>query len=411
MSNAMTRSAPGRSPVQPTSTSLGTVRALNLAEQLLTRRYGATVTLADPEDLGGSGRSVVLRARVAENPFGMPRSLVIKHYPRSPTPGHADRFRHEAASCQLFTALSGDNRPSPELMAHDPENRLLVLEDLGRSSTLADKLFGSDAAAAERCLLTWARALGRLHAVTAGREHDFDALLRRLGVRSWRDPMADQARTALAEMPELVTGALEVRVSPAAQLEARATARLLGGTRYRAFSPSDTCPDNNLVTSRGVRFVDFEWGCFRDVVLDAAYTRVPFPGCESSYAMPAGMPEAMLAAWRSEVVPVWPDLDEPAGLAARLLDAQLLWVWLCTHQLLPGALAHDGPIGRDVTRSPRSLLALGHYWARLALDAAREGRDATAELAEAMVVALARRLGDGPPELPLFPAFRARPSR
>ncbi|MCU1649026.1 MAG: hypothetical protein JWQ60_175, partial [Pseudonocardia sp.] len=173
----MIRPAAGPRPADTTTTSLVVVRALNLAEQLLTRRYGATVTLADPEDLGGgSARSVVLRARVAENPFGLPRSLVIKHYQRDPTPGRADRFRHEAASCQLFTALSGD-RPSPELVAHDPANRLLVLEDLGRSSTLADKLFGSDAAAAERCLLTWARALGRLHAVTAGREHDFDALL------------------------------------------------------------------------------------------------------------------------------------------------------------------------------------------------------------------------------------------
>lgn len=401
------RSTPASS-AQPTNTSLGTVRALNLAEQLLTRRCGATVTLADPEGLRGSGPSVVLRARVAENPFGLPHSLVIKHYPRSPKPGHIDRFRHEAASCQLFTALSGECRPSPELVAHDQANRLLVLEDLGRSATLADKLFGSDSGAAERCLLTWSRALGRLHAVTAGREHDFDALLRRLGVRSWRDPMADQARSALAEVPELVAESLDVRVGPAAQEEARATARLLGGTRYRAFSPSDTCPDNNLVTSRGVRFVDFEWGCFRDVVLDAAYARVPFPGCTSSFALPSGMPEAMLAAWRSEVVTVWPDLDQPARLAARMLDAQVLWVWLCTHQLLAGALAHDGPVGPDASRSPRSLLVLAHYWARLALDAAREGREATAETAEAMVAALRIRLGEDATELPLFPAFRAR---
>jgi hypothetical protein len=404
----MIRPAAGPRPADTTTTSLVVVRALNLAEQLLTRRHGATVTLADPEDLGGgSARSVVLRARVAENPFGLPRSLVIKHYQRDPTPGRADRFRHEAASCQLFTALSGD-RPSAELVAHDPANRLLVLEDLGRSSTLADKLFGSDAAAAERCLLTWARALGRLHAVTAGREHDFDALLRRLGERSWRDPMADEARMALASVPELVAAELGVTVSAEAAREAHATARLLGGTRYRAFSPSDTCPDNNLVTSRGVRFVDFEWGCFRDVMLDAAYTRVPFPGCESSFAMPAGMPEAMLAAWRSEVVQVWPDLGEPARLAARLLDAQLLWVWLCTLQLLPKALAENALIGRDATRSPRSLLALAHYWTLLARDAAIGNRAGTVELAESMVTALGKRLGDGPAELPLFPAFRNR---
>jgi hypothetical protein len=400
----MIRPAAGHRPVDSTSSS-ALVRALNLAEQLLSRRCGAPVTLADPEDLLGSGRSVVLRARVAANPFGLPRSLVIKHYQRERTPGRADRFRHEAASCQLFTALPSGCRPSPELIAHDPENRLLVLEDLGRSSTLADKLFGSDSAAAERCLLAWARALGRLHAVTAGRERDFGALLRRLGERSWRDPVADEARAALAEVPQLVSAELGVTVSVAAEQEARATARLLGGTRYRAFSPSDTCPDNNLVTSKGVKFVDFEWGCFRDVMLDAAYTRVPFPACVNSFALPPGMPEAMLAAWHSEVVTVWPDLDEPSRLAGRLLDAQLLWVWLCTRQLLPRALAGNELVGRDPTRSPRARLALAHYWTGLARDA-EPARPATVELAHAMTAALRRRLGQGPVELPVFPAFR-----
>jgi hypothetical protein len=401
----MTRSSAGNRPICSAHPP-ALVRALNLAEQLLTRRHGATVALADPEDLKGSGLAVVLRARVVENPFGLPRSLVVKHYPGRPSPGRADPFRHEAASCQLFTALGGDGRPSPALVAHDPANRLLVLEDLGRSATLADKLFGSDAAAAERCLLGWARALGRLHADTAGRERDFDTLLRRLGERSWRDPMADDARSANATVPDLLAGRLGVSVSAAATAEAHATVRLLGGTHYRAFSPSDTCPDNNLVTSKGVRFVDFEWGCFRDVLLDAAYTRVPFPACENSFALPAGMPEAMLAAWCAEISSVWPDLAEPARLAAGILDSQLLWVWLCTLLLLPAGLAEDGPIGRDATRSPRVLLALAHYWARLARDAAGGGRMATAELAHAVVGALGNWLGDGPRELPLYPAFR-----
>ena len=135
--------------------------ALAAAERLLTRRAGAGVVLADPEDLGGSDRSVVARARVARNPFSLPRTLVVKHYLGEPERGRPDPFHHEVASCQLFTALPADARPSPVLIAHDPATRLLVLEDLGRSSTLADKLFGPDPADAQRCLLSWARALGR----------------------------------------------------------------------------------------------------------------------------------------------------------------------------------------------------------------------------------------------------------
>ncbi len=380
--------------------------ALAAAERLLSRRAGARVVLADPEDLGGSDRSVVARARVARNPFSLPRTLVVKHYPGAPERDRPDPFRFEAASCQLFTALPTDVRPSPILIAHDPQARLLGMEDLGRSSTLADKLFGPDAAAAQRCLLGWARGLGRMQAATAGRENDFGALLRRLGERAWRDPMADEARAAFAGLAALLRQELEITVPAAALQEAHDTARLLGGTRYRAFSPSDTCPDNNLVTSRGVRFVDFEWGCFRDVVLDAAYFRVPFPGCDSCFALPPGTAEAMLEAWRDEIASVWPDLDEPERLESRLLDAQLLWVWLCTWWWLPRIRVRDQPIGPDATRSPRISTALAHYWSDLAVRAAAAGRGATADLGVAVAEALGKRFPDGPVALPVYPAFR-----
>jgi hypothetical protein len=380
--------------------------ALVAAERLLTRRAGAGVVLADPEDLGGSDRSVVARARVARNPFSLPRTLVVKHYLGEPDVTRPDPFHYEVASCQLFTALPTDARPSPVLIAHDQDARLLVMEDLGRSSTLADKLFGPDPEAARRCLLSWAAALGRMQASTAGRENDFGALLRRLGERAWRDPMAEDARLALAGVARLLTDELGIRVPPAAAQEARDTARLLGGTRYRAFSPSDTCPDNNLVTSRGVRFVDFEWGCFRDVALDAAYFRVPFPGCEASYALPAGMAGTMLETWRSEIAAVWPDLDEPDLLERRLLDAQLLWVWLCTWWLLPRIRVKDQLVGADPARSPRISTALAHYWREVSVAAEAAGRWATAELGVVVAEALAKRFPDAPTALPVYPAFR-----
>lgn len=381
--------------------------ALAAAERLLSRRAGAGVVLADPEDLGGSDRSVVARARVARNPFSLPRTIVVKHYLDPPHPLRPDPFHHEVASCQLFTALPTESRPSPVIIAHDVDARLLVLEDLGRTSTLADKLFGPDPVAARSCLLSWARALGRMQATTAGREHDFGALLRRLGEKAWRDPVADDARAALAGTAALLRDDLGVRVPAAAVLEAHETARLLGGTRYRAFSPSDTCPDNNLVTSRGVRFVDFEGGCFRDVALDAAYFRVPFPGCEASFALPAGMSAAMLEAWRNEIGSVWPDLEDPALLDRRLLDAQLLWVWLCTWWQLPRIRERDTPVGPDATRSPRISTVLAHYWTEMAEAAGAAHRPASAELGTAVAAALRERYGDGPASLPVFPAFRS----
>ncbi|MBC3192595.1 hypothetical protein H7X46_16140 [Pseudonocardia sp. C8] len=382
----------------------GAVAAVAGAARLLSRRAGSEVELSEPEDLGGSGSSVVARARMAQNPFSDRRSVVIKQY--QDVPGPSDPFRYEVASCQLFTALPADVRPSPVIIAHDPDQRLLVLEDLGRSMTLADKLFGPDREAARTCLLGWARGLGRMQAATAGREGDFGALLRRLGEKVRRDPVADQARAALAGLPDLLADALGVHVPDLAVLEAHGGVRLLGGTGFRAFSPSDTCPDNNLVTSRGVRFVDFEWGCFRDVVLDAAYVRLPFPACAASFALPAPVATQMLDAWRAEVTPVWPELDDPEVLESRLGDAHLLWVWWSTWLLLPRLLHRDGPIGADAGRSPRISTALRHYWRGLAAVAADTERPATADLAGAVVDALDARFPDAPSELPVFPAFR-----
>jgi hypothetical protein len=386
-------------------------RTVELAEELLTRRGGARVRLADAEDLGGSTRSRVVRVRVAENPFSLPRTLVVKHYLGAPEAigaectDRVDPFPYEAASCQLFTAMPSEGRATPTLYANDPEQRLLVLEDLGRCATLADKLDGDDPKAAERALLGATRALGSLQAATAAREGDFGALLRRSGVRHWRDPLADDARSALAEIPDLLAHLLRVEAAPAAVAHARMAAGLLGGTRYRAFSPSEVSPDNCLLTGGGARFLDFEWGCFRDVALTAASVRLPFPGWGRPAVLPTGMTEAMTAAWQSAVAGVWPELADPGVYGPRHLAATTLWVWVCTRSLLPGVVGRGaGPEQVVVGRPPHHAAAvLAGYWRRLRIDAERQRDDATTDLAGAVVAALGPSGGDEP--LPLLPAF------
>jgi hypothetical protein len=387
-------------------------RAVALAEELLTRRHGATVRLADADDLGGSARSLVVRVRVAENPFSLPRTLVLKHYLDEPGAGEqsGDRFRYEAASCQLLTAMPSEERASPMLVANDPTHRLLVLEDLGRCATLADRLEERDDKAAERALLGWARALGRMQAATAGREHDFGALLRRFGERQWRDPLADDARAALAEVPDQLAQLLRVEAAPASVAEARAAARLLGGSGARAFSPAEIRPDNCLITGSGSRFLDFEWACFRDVALTGAALRLPLPSGGPAHAQPPGMAEAMVAAWQAELTPVWSELAGGEVLRDRLLAAETLWVWLATRALLPGVVgapAAERP-SRVVVADPGvdAPAVLSALWRRLGVDAERSSHVSTAELAAAVVGALGRHGGDV--ALPPYPAFAGR---
>lgn len=378
---------------------------VSAAERLLSRWCGASVRLTDPEDLGGSASSVVLRVRVGANPFSLPRTLVIKRNLADHSPDVPDPYAHEAASCQLLTAVQPADPVGPELIAHAPGERLLVMEDLGRAPTLAEKLLGADPRSAERGLLAWARSLGRLHAVTAGREADFGALMRRLGLRTWHDPIAPDARRALAELPDLLAAELDVATPDATAKRARASVRLLGGPGYRAFSPSDLCPDNNLVTNHGVRFLDFEWGCIRDITLDVAYLRVPFPSCWCIFRLPPGMADAMLAAWRAEIVEVWPRLADDDVLMPRLLDAQLLWTWLSTWWFMPRSGEPDRPISSMHSQLPRRGAALVDRWERLAIQC-RATEPALAEHCTAVANALRQRFEVPDPALPPYPAFR-----
>jgi hypothetical protein len=223
--------------------------------------------------------------------------------------------------------------------------------------------------------------------------------MRRAGAQCCQDPIAVDVHAAIAGLPALLESTLHVETSPQAIEFAAEAARAFSTSRRRAFSPSTSCPDNHLVTSRGVRFVDFEGGCVRDIVFDAAALRVPFPSCWCGWGLPPGMSEAMVAAWRAEVGAVWPEMDDDAVLLPRLLEAQLLWVWLATWRAL------SKPMPSVDNAPPRSVVLAGR-WVRLRSDALMLGEKTVASHADAVVGALADRYGPEVLELPLYPAFR-----
>lgn len=360
------------------------------AERLLERRTGAPVTLVDPVDLGGSGRTVVLRVRCAANPFSLPRTLVIKQV-REPEEDVADdggggapgdvadtAFLREAVSYQFATALATDTRPGPSLIAYDLPARLLVLTDLGDATPLGRLLVRQDASVVTNSLMALAQALGRMHAATVGREEDFSALLRRSGVTHSGNTAYGQVTSAVPALPGMFARDLGVTVAPeVVALAERATA-LFDGGRHRAFSPSDLCPDNIIVNDEGVQFLDYEWGGFRDATLDLAYALISFPGCLCSFALSTQRSLAMIEAWRAEVVGMWPHLADDRTLYTRLLEAQLVWVWLSTYWFLPEDDARIAAVREHQLSAPRSKV-LTARWRALAEFAEHAGVPAVAE--------------------------------
>ncbi|WP_206788771.1 phosphotransferase [Amycolatopsis sp. MtRt-6] len=374
---------------------LALAAAVTAGESVLSRRFGSAITLVGPEDLAGSGPATVVRARVVSS-FALPRTLVIKHYPERPESG-ADPFAQEAVSYQLFTALAPDERMCPELVAHDGRDRVLVLEDLGRTPTLEDKLYARDSCAAERALLSWARSLGRLHASTAGREADFNALLRRLGGPAKSD--SDGVDALCARVPSLIQKRLGIPVPDEVLAQVTAAVEQSRAAGFRAFSPVELSPDNNLVTGQGVRFLDFEHGRVRSALVDAAHLRLPFASWPDALALPAGMSEAMIAAWRAEVVGVWPAFADDEVLAGHLTASELLRVWLITGEELESLnlSRHAAPVSREA--------AFVTWWRDLAKHAGYVRMMAVSEFAARVAAGLAARLGPHA-DLAFYPAFR-----
>ncbi|MGC5245711.1 hypothetical protein ACPXB3_02105 [Gordonia sp. DT219] len=333
------------------------------AEALLSHRAGSPVVLAEPEDLGGSGRTTVVRVRVAQNPLSMDRTLVIKALPEHEDP-HA--FHREIASYKYATALPTESRPGPQLIAPDPQARLMVLSDLGRGNAMTTLLGGVDVIEISRVVSAWGQALGRMHAATVGGEGDFDALVRRgpSGTEG-RDLLGEEARRAV-RLARTRAADLGVEMGCAVLGALDAACALFDEGEHRAFSPSDVGPENILLNEAGVQFMDYEWGGFRDATLDIAYALVTFTAQLGPHALDrrGELETAMVDAWRSEVHGIWPALRRDVDLQRQLVTARLLWAWLSTDWMLPDDAAL--PSGADPTL-PAAVAAItaehAHDWA------------------------------------------------
>ncbi|MBY8859552.1 kinase [Nocardia sp. CA2R105] len=365
---------------------------VSAAQHLLTKRMGAPVKLSDPIELGGSGRTTVLRVRVAENAFSLPRTLIVKQLRGAAqdrrvgglAPGVASidsAFLRETVSYQFTTALSSRHRPGAYLLAHDLPERLLILSDLGENASLTTVLSSGAEPASRNALMAFAQAMGRMHAATVGREPDFVALLRRVDVVHRVDGIAQQAEAAVTEVPKMLHRELNIDVPGEIAERIVAGNRLFSAGRYRAFSPSDLCPDNVILNAEGARFLDYEWGGFRDATLDIAYALVSFPGCLCDVELSRERARQLVEAWRSEVVGVWPALADDDVLAERILEARLIWVWLTTYWFLPADHARIAAAREHGLSIPRSA-ALINRWAALAEDARCTGDDILGDFAE-----------------------------
>jgi hypothetical protein len=333
-----------------------------------------------------------------ENTYSLPRTVILKQINGSAyevlnrgdeargESALASAFLREAVCYQFATSLARGNRPGPELLGYDLDSRLLVLSDLGDERQMTTLLRTGSENAVTNVLMAQAQALGRMHAATVGREDDFIALARRADMDR-HDELAEQANASVLGLADLLRAQVGIEVPAEITATVARCSKLFSGGRLRAFSPSDLCPDNIIVNGEGVRFLDYEWGGFRDATLDIAETLVSFPGCLCDYDLSPARARAMVEAWRAEVVGMWPQLADDDVLRSKILDAELIWVWLSSFWYLP----ENGPRLAEVREhglSVRRTVALPRRWRSLATFAAHLGEDALAAFASTVADAL-----------------------
>ncbi|GEL98960.1 phosphotransferase [Cellulomonas terrae] len=292
--------------------------------------------VSDPQPLGGSTRSLVLRCRTPSGP------VVVKRYPD----GSSAAFAREVAG---LAALDH----TPELLAVDRVHGLIVMSDLGTGPTLADLLLGGDREAAWAGALEWVGALA-------------DTLGRSRGATFEVDLAADEpsaaARTGARMLLDDVLGvpadaALDAELDLIATLDHRDPAS-------DVVSPTDTCPDNALRTADGWRFVDLEGATVHHAAYDAAYAAMPFSTCWCVFDPPPGFTDQLLDRFTTTLGTHLPDLVREPGWTRSVDLASAAWILAMTGWLLFGADEDRPRVGPPGVPSPsyRQLLTSRWRW-------------------------------------------------
>lgn len=290
------------------------------------------------------------------------------------------RAYHANLAAPAYLAFVGLEAAGPRLLGHLDDDRLVLLEELPGPS-LADLLLGADRAAAEAALLAHAELLGEISARTRGGAETYASL---------GGPQPYPADELLRPFSGAVA---EVMEPPDLEAELAALEEFSRAWDRAAFSPGDTCPDNNAWAAGRLRLFDFDFAGFQHAALAFSYFDIPWSTCWCLAALPEEVRERLRAAF----------LARCRVTDAEAAQAAAFWSVFNTGAMLPRALAAGGPIALRSPTGVRTMLVwrLDQAVRRLAA-ASTLPRLATvlAELAERL-----RERWDEPGVLPRYPVF------
>lgn len=213
---------------------------------------------------------------------GVGGRAVVKQFVDAPRA--AERYAREVAALRLASQVTPP--VAPRLLGTDPARRLLIVEHVQPGRPGEDWVVG------------YAEALARLH--SCARAADPDAL------PAWSGPTEDDvdAFVALANALDVTPPAgtradLYGLVERLTRPPGLAGAPRLTNTPGLALLHGDPCPGNDLHTSDGIRFIDFEQASLGNGLVELAYLRIGFPTCWCATAPPPRLLAEAEAAYRA----------------------------------------------------------------------------------------------------------------
>lgn len=274
---------------------------------------------------GRVARCLVEQGQTHEN-----ETVIVKGPDRAKAPALGwGPFEAECAALKVLDDVGA--RSTAQLLAVDAASRVLVLEDLGDSPSLAHVLLYSQRPAAEAALIASARALGRLHSATFGNTETYDVVRSRLGPF---DPVAERftlrgrdVRRSIVKLAPLLDTHQLPAVSATADLEV-VLDELADPGDFLVLTTGDPCPGNEAVLPSEVRYFDLEAAAPRHALLDVAHYVVPFPNCWCWRRLPQDIAEQMLEAHREEFArtsPAGSDVDRYRSALVRVTAAWIVW--------------------------------------------------------------------------------------
>lgn len=316
---------------------------LACAAQGLSRAAGASRHLREPEILSDEQRrNLIVRARAVDG-GGHARSVIIKAT-RSATydPGSATAFessglvREWVATAYLARRAPGRGHGA-SFLAGDAARGILVYEDLGADlGSLVGPLLKGTAAEAERALVSYAVALGRLHADTIGCADAHAATLESvLGAGSSVQSSGRNFAQLAARVQASIGGSL-----PLDEL-AQISRRLASPGAWLGLVHGDPCPDNALVVAGQVRLIDFEFTRPGHALLDAIYWRIGFPTCWCAGRVPPEVAARVDAVYRAEIGSAIPLARDDRAYEAECAYIAAAWLFRSLDWRLGEALGDD----------------------------------------------------------------------